>query len=116
MRDQRHMSGSKQLSTVTQVTAFWESQTILKQTTRKAYAYVNGGRWVADCPVCNGGIACWTENPDGACLDCGNVFKIGFPDDIEQVEAALEKRPTPRQNWLPGETIDMLNAENVRNR
>lgn len=46
---------------------------------RTVVPYVNHGRWVADCPACNGGMACWEENPEACCLDCGRVYQVGEP-------------------------------------
>ena len=78
---------------------------------RSVAAYVNHGRWVADCPNCAGGIACWAENPHGCCLDCFHVYRVLFPDDRHEVEAALEARPVKNRNWRPGETVDQLHTE-----
>lgn len=81
------------------------------------YAYVNVGRWVADCPFCKGGIACWSEMPDGACYDCGRIHTIVFPDAevMAQGEEILSFRPGDHdKNWFPQvETVDDLKAENA---
>lgn len=80
-------------------------------------AYINEGRWVADCPECNGGIAVWPGMPDACCYDSGHVWTVTFPAvaEIGQAEALLEHRAEPRtRNWIPAaETIDDLKAENV---
>lgn len=76
-------------------------------------AYVNHGRWVADCPNCNAGIAVWPENPRALCLGCGFLYRIAFPDDTQAVEEALAPRRVEHRHWTPaGKTPDELHAEN----
>ncbi len=113
MKDQRTMTGPTHLSTVKQIRAKWADTLPLVETGRRVYAYVNAGRWVADCPVDNGGIACWDGNPDGACLDCGSGFMVGFPGNVDEIVDVVEGRPEANRNWTPGETVAMLAAENL---
>lgn len=69
---------------------------------RHVYAHVSDGRWVANCPQCNGGIACWDENPHGCCLDCGHVYPVRWPDRYREVEADLGTRANPfNRHWHP---------------
>lgn len=83
-------------------------------------AYVNLGRWVADCPECNGGIAVETvtvQGPnvgEGCCLDCGHRYTIAVPNGYEAAEKVLGQRPAANRNWRPdrGETTDELEYEN----
>ena len=77
-------------------------------------AYVNEGRWVADCAACPGGIAGWPEHNLGACLSCGRVWTITYPQDIDRVEALLADRPLRNRNYEPhkGETLATLESEN----
>lgn len=81
-------------------------------------AYVNDGRWVADCPECNGGIACDPDYDRGCCLDCGTITKIRFPaqDDIDAAVWALGVRPPDGRNWNchRGETVADLRGELIR--
>lgn len=77
-------------------------------------AYVNGGRWLTICPSCNNGVPVdpsWTAT---VCVDCGSTYSPIFPDAdrVAEIEAALEGRLPANQNWLPGETVDDLLAEN----
>lgn len=80
-------------------------------------AYVNHGRWLADCPLCNSGIALDAELPAALCFDCGAVFARVMwptPEDKAAIEAALERRPRRAvQNWRPGEAVLSLLAENL---
>jgi len=88
----------------------------LHEVDRVLPAYVNHGRWVANCPVCNGGIMCpepSLRGRRGACLDCGSIFRIDYPVGWRLIEAALNQRPDPvNRNWLLGETLAHLIAEN----
>lgn len=109
-------------ATVAQVEAYW--QQFLQRAGKKPVvrdatlgAYVNHGRWVADCLYCAGGVACWSENPRGCCLDCGSVYKIRFPKDTARAVEVLEQRPEINRNWRPdaGETLGFLALENAEN-
>lgn len=77
-------------------------------------AYVNQGRWVADCP-CGGGIACWDEMATAACLDCGHEFGVEWPADDErtEAEALLAERADRLRNWHVGESVEQLRSENT---
>lgn len=83
--------------------------------------YANQGRWVAECPDCHSAqLACRTDRRF-LCVECGNVAVGGrwrsvvWPDDVPGIEAALEERDGVNQNWLPGETVADLLAENLDN-
>ncbi len=82
-------------------------------------AYVNEGRWVADCPAegCNGGIACWPEHREAACLDCGRIFTVKFPTprQVSEAEAVLALRVPANRHWRPdtGESAKALRHENI---
>lgn len=82
-------------------------------------AYVNHGRWVADCPECAGGIL---ASPDAdplspvLCRDCGAEVEIEYPDAraIAEAEHVLAQRRPENRNWLPDrESVDDLKAENA---
>ena len=79
-------------------------------------AYHNHGRWVADCstPYCT---EAHLVEP-GDVFTCGNCHTnhgaVAFPADKYLVDAALSRRIIPEtRNWLPGETVDDLRAENA---
>ena len=80
-------------------------------------AYVNHGRWVADCPECNAGIAVWPDHPLTACGECGAVLTLEVPDADTRAaaEIVLSKRSVESvRNWRPdGETVEDLQAENA---
>lgn len=88
----------------------------LRESTTTIAAYISGGKWVADCPTCNGGVAAWPDHPRGCCLDCGTVYTVSFPAaaKIQQAAELLAPRSVNDSNWHPhrGETIDQLRHEN----
>jgi hypothetical protein len=134
IRDQRHMIGLDRHESVEDVRTAWERwaqergfairiragdrSTDFRRDQRHVTAYVSGGTWIADCPNCNGGIACWSENPDGACLDCGRIFTVDHPSeaDRDRVVDLLARRPDPlTRNWHrhQSETLEDLERENA---
>jgi hypothetical protein len=136
IRDQREMIGADvRHETVADVEAAWEdwaeryglsyrqrrgdNTRDLRRSPKIVVAYISGGRWIADCPRCNGGIAAWRENPRGACLDCGTIYRVKFPSkaESERAIAVLAERPDPTtRSWHvhERETVDDLVAENER--
>lgn len=86
-------------------------------------AYLNHGRWIVDCPICNSARSLdvntnrapleWGEQ--FVCLDCGaGPMKVAYPADglKGQVEVAIMGRPVHAQNWNPTEKVADLLAEN----
>lgn len=117
IRDQRQIHAG---ATPDEQRTFWITNLALQGITmvndrRTLTAYCSENRWVADCPNCNGGIACWDQNPHGCCLDCGHVYTIRFPKDHHLAAAFLEQRPPGNRHWHPhrGETIRDLERENA---
>lgn len=77
------------------------------------FAYVNHGRWVADCPC--GGAELVTETRPLLCGSCGMVRRVVWPPDAEDIENLLAVRVDEKtQNWNPGETLAGLAFENER--
>lgn len=87
-------------------------------------AYINGSRWVADCPVCGGGMFCWDRNPRACCLECGSRFQVRWelPALRSAVIRALAARLPAHRNWDPRrldadgmmvETVEFLRRENL---
>ena len=86
------------------------------------YAYVNHGRWIVDCPDCN---TAWLVTPShrSTLIDffggkhevcfCGANILIQFPLSKRAIDAILSIRPMRSRNWVPGETLAALRAENV---
>ena len=78
-------------------------------------AYVNLGRWVADCP-CNGAEIV-EPGEDMLCGSCSMVSTVVFPDSETKIkiESVLLQREPFHQNWHPDETVDELVAQNIEN-
>lgn len=84
-------------------------------------AYVNHGRWIAECPDCkNAQLACKTDHRF-LCNECGNVAvdnlwrAVIWPANVEGIESMLESRPRVNQNWVPGEHGADLGTDNLLN-
>ena len=96
--------------------------------TDRARAYVNHGRWIADCPRPYGGNAEALDPRQGAfhCSNCRLLVSIEWPTDPDELWDVLAKRPVPQtRNWFPpghelalrsgcphGQTVADLEAEN----
>jgi len=76
-------------------------------------AYVNHGRWVADCPTCASGLAVDPDAPEAPCLSCGSIHRVRAPRVYKAIERALLVRPVHNRNWLPGETVADIRTENM---
>ncbi len=93
----------------------------------KIRAYVNHGRWVADCPdpSCRGAELVEPDVPF-VCGSCnmsefikkrkGKVYKnkhtVTFPSWKDKIEQILVVRPTENRNWWTGESVAELRREN----
>jgi hypothetical protein len=86
-------------------------------------ARVNASRWIADCPTgwCHGAEYVDHDTLLFFCCECRNAEFGHQPIRVEappermrsQIEAYLQARPAPAtRNWLPGETVEHLRAEN----
>lgn len=69
----------------------------------KARAYVNFGRWVADCPTeCGCALELKPGMPLFACPECKVISHVEWPPDPDGIWEALLKRPAPKtRNWYP---------------
>jgi hypothetical protein len=121
----------------------------LNSSNTRGLAYVNHGRWLADCPACGSPILLNPEKEDtiqcGVCNpqllaiklvpipgdpDSGVVpkayeemraearktamaHKVIIPENWREIFETLRPRPTYLMNWLPGETLDTLRAQNI---
>ncbi len=90
-------------------------------------ATVNHGYWIARCECrtpgdVSPGCIVWLDRPWGWCVRCDNAAAGGYwrpvvlPPDRAAIEAVLVLRPdVATRNWLPGETVGDLVAENIAN-
>lgn len=83
------------------------------------FARVEQGRWLIDCPDCNGATLADLEDPRFFCPDCQNAMSGGvwlrvmLPPNVAAIEHELLKRPIVNRNWTPGETVGALKADNA---
>ena len=84
-------------------------------------AVVNEGRWVVSCPAprCGGAQLASLTDLRFMCVTCANATNGGswrpvvLPASLATIVAALDARSHPAdQNWVPGETVAALLAEN----
>jgi len=81
---------------------------------RTLTAYVNEGRWVADCPHCFAGISIHPEWDFAACLECCRTYRsVTLPVTWPDIEAVLDVRPVRYQHWQTRESVEDLERENV---
>jgi len=102
------------------------------------YARVDFGRWLADCPDCNGAEYVDHDDPFFFCLSCGNkaingnAYTVIFPSNLDEIEDELLQRPVLdtigntdsekalnakslliglSRSWVPGETIEDMKKQ-----
>lgn len=65
-----------------------------------AYAYINHGRWVADCP-CGSAQVVTPADPALYCVDClpDGWLTLIFPADCASAEAEVAELPKRERNW-----------------
>jgi len=82
-----------------------------------AIAYMNWGRWVADCPSaeCTNALLVTPGQTQWECLyttgpalyprteGCGTTEVLVWPEDVEGIQASLAGLPDSQQNWQPEE-------------
>lgn len=87
------------------------------------YAYVNHGRWVCDCTLCNSAMIASKRDRVFWCMDCrmaqndGLPMEAIFPDGakLKAIEAILLKRANAKnRNWYWWENIEGLVLENIQ--
>lgn len=93
----------------------------------RALVLVAAGRWVIRCPTCN--LHEPAHTPAGArvelfrCSRCHNSaagrrpFQVLWPsrEQAGRISRILGCRPDPQtRNWVPGESLHMLCAENIQ--
>lgn len=81
-----------------------------RKSTKAVDAYVNHGRWVADCR-CNGAELV-APGEDLLCGSCGTTTPVKFPPNADEIDALLSKRLPVNQNWR-GEDVTELIGENI---
>lgn len=66
---------------------------------QQAYARINHGRWVADCP-CGSAQVVTPTDPRMACTECGYGWvQLVFPADPAEAEASVDSELPHERNW-----------------
>lgn len=87
-------------------------------------AYVNEARWIVECPFCGSAQVGSPDDPRFLCVECVNApvdsayLQVRYPSVQARalIEDALAARPLRANvNWVPGETVNELLAQNVEN-
>lgn len=68
-----------------------------------AQAYVNHGRWIAECPFeCGSARQLQPHERLFQCSECKSILPIIWPPDADGIWEALNERRLPRtRNWFP---------------
>lgn len=75
--------------------------------TNRAQAYVNHGRWIADCsrPHCGNALKLEPKQVRIHCSGeggCNLISEVEWPRDVDEIDRALAERPVPTtRNWAP---------------
>lgn len=71
--------------------------------TNRARAYVNFGRWIADCPInCGSAMQLQPGQDTFQCAECRFITSVEWPSNADAIWEALEKRPAKKfRNWFP---------------
>jgi len=70
----------------------------------RTQAFVNMGRWIADCPRqhCTNAEKLNLGQTTLRCSNCLQVATVEWPKDVVEITAVLERRPVPQtRNWAP---------------
>ncbi|OPZ76592.1 MAG: hypothetical protein BWY79_01544 [Actinobacteria bacterium ADurb.Bin444] len=72
---------------------------------RQVYARIDWGRWLADCPFCNGSELVSKAEGLFFCFSCemagngGRAVEVLFPEGVDRIEAGLVNERVSYQNW-----------------
>lgn len=127
-KDQRQMlPGGLEAQDATDILRCWEAHLAqhqkmiprLDEENRTVVPYLNAGRWIADCPACGCGMACWDRNPQACCLGwkCGRIYQVAWqpPQERSAVMRVVAGWPEGNRNWdaHKGETLEELRIQGV---
>lgn len=78
-------------------------------------ARLNHGRWIVDCPECNGAELV-TPDLRFRCQSGTHLaveYAVRVPLEAEWIMQLVAHRPVVNQNWQPGETLEDLARDNA---
>lgn len=71
---------------------------------RNARAYINYGRWIADCPTgCKSAEQLEAHQSLFCCHECKAMAPVEWPPNPEELWEALADRPKGNRNWFPAD-------------
>lgn len=74
---------------------------------------VSLGKYVVVC-ACGNAPSAHPEWDEARCWDCGAVYHgLLWPADLADIADILLARPLEDRKWKPGDTVDLLLAENI---
>ncbi len=77
-------------------------------------AYINWGRWVADCEACANATELEKGQDRWVCGRCGTEQTVTWPVDVYGIHEVLLARVAPEnRNWRYPETVGDLQDENT---
>ena len=82
-------------------------------------ARIEYARWIVDCPNCHSAEFAFGDNLF-LCSSCQNsdidkqIRKVKMPKERKEIEDILGKRKIINRHWSPGESIEQLNAKNIK--
>lgn len=89
----------------------------------EAWARVNYGQWIIDCPFCNSAILADSDDLRFFCVECSSAenghrwVDVIWPENAAAIEHELmQRRNEANRNWYPEESIVRLQAENLLER
>lgn len=82
----------------------------------KAFAYLNHGRWVLECPHGCGQAWLLADIAEVAfsCDLCSLRVSGTTEKQAAEIDVIVSGRPLANRNWYPGESLEMLRLENAR--
>lgn len=72
-------------------------------TPAQARAYLNHGRWIADCPRdCGSAMVLQARQTAYHCPECGHLCSVEWPPNVDDISDVMLERPIPKtRNWFP---------------
>jgi hypothetical protein len=69
----------------------------------RARAYVNHGRWIAECPAeCGSAVRLEPGQTLFHCSECSTISEVEWPEQADAIwEALLQRRLARTRNWFP---------------
>ena len=90
-----------------------ESRKRIKANGNLLFARCEYARWIVDCPNCHN-AEFYFEDGLFECSACGLTGTVEMPPQRKAIEVILGKRLIINRHWNPGESLEKLQAENIK--